>query len=998
MEEKLGAILLAAVLWAAVPRSPAQRTTANLYGNVQDASGAVVPSARVTLSNELTATQFSASSDERGDYTFALLPVGRYSLRIEAQGFKAYTRSGLRLEAGQELRLVTTLEVGSPTETINVVGQAPLIENASAAANYRVSSLQFTELPQGVRDFTSLLALSTGFRWSREGMIQFNGLASGGNSVTVDGVDASANTESSSTAMFQNFNLIKVLSMEAIEEVNVSRGVVSADVGRTYSANINIITKRGTNEFHGSLFEAVQNDVFNAKNAMQRPGDRKPPVRLNQFGGSLSGPIRKDRLFFFVAYEGNRRSNTGISQGEVPSADFRQRAIAAVPAYEQLLKIFPLPNIDIGLANPNTGLYLGPSRNTGDDNHVVARVDYQVGSGNLLTARYVRSRPNSYGQRFPTLGFRDYHGIFESGTLTYLRSSAAWTSETRFNFKLDDTSRVETLWTQGRIAAIEVQGVFSTQGEGMFIRGHNYGIEEVIMKISGRHSWRFGGAYNGKAPGRFNEEVPIVRYGSVADFLANRPNRVQYTFGAPDYHARIWDIGLFIQDDVRLRPNLMLNLGLRYEYFSVLKERDNFFYNPDGPMGAVSKPPVFRPSDRPYEADRNNFQPRVGIVWGLDRASHTVIRSGWGATLAQPDMRNFTSQMYLSPEIPFRFRFSGADLTALGLKYPTSNEQMLDIMKRTDVPRGYGVYEPKNRNPYAMHWTLDVQRQLTDTLALQTGYVGNKGLKVIMPTLNNFPDRITGLRPFPQALEGQYNVGADFSWYHAWQTSLRKRFSSGLAFNFHYTWGKAMAVGTGDFWPGNNERMQDMENWRADKGPANFDVTHRLTSDWVYEVPLDRLAQGGRFGRHFLRGWQISGTFGTETGQVFNVVQASNRDSSRPDYVGGNPYAQGDRFQFLNPAAFALVPTSRASGQTIRSGNIGKNTLRGPGSWGVSLGLAKAISWRDRYRLQLRGEALNAFNHVNLGNPQADITRATFGRILNVGGGRTIQLRARFSF
>lgn len=971
----------------------AQRTTATIYGTVEDPSGAVVPRAKVLLTNEETGYRHSAETDARGEFTVSFLPVGRYQIRVEAAGFKTFVQSGVTLEAGQQFRYVARLELGAPTESVTVVAEAPLVENATVASRYRYSSLQFTELPQGIRDFTSILALSTGFRPATQGMIQFDGLASGGASVTVDGVDASANTESSSTAMFQNFNLIKVVSMEAIEEVSLSRGVVSAEVGRTYSANINIITKRGTNEFHGSLFEAVQNDIFNARNAMQRPGDPKAPVRLNQFGGSLSGPVSKDRLFFFFAYEGNRRSNTTIRQGEVPSQELRAKAIAAVPAYQQVLDKFPLPNV--GLKNPDTGLYLGPSLDRADDNHAVARLDYHLRGGDLLTARYVRSRPNSSGQRFPRLAFRDFHGIFESGTLTYLHTAPTWTGETRFNVKLDDTSRVETLWEQGRIPAIEVQGVFDTQGEGLFIRGHNYGVEQVFMKVAGRHALKFGGAYNAKAPGRFDEEVPIIRYGNVADFLANRPNRVQITFGTPDYHARIWDVGFFVQDDWRLRPNLMFNLGLRYEYFSVLDEKDGLLYNPDGPLGAVRKPPKFRPKGSAYEADRNNFQPRVGLVWGLDRAGKTVIRTGFGVTLAQPDLRNFSSMMYITPEIPFRFRFSGSDLRNLGLKYPVNNRDLLEIMRTTDVPRGYNVYEPQNRNPYAMHWTFDVQRQLTSTLALQTAYVGNKGLRILMPTYNNFPDRITGARPFPEALEGEYDVGADFSWYHAWQSSLRKRFSSGLALNVNYTWARAMAIGTGDFWPGNNTRVQDMDNWRADKGPANFDVTHRLTADWVYEPPLDQWIGAGR---RFLGGWQVSGTLAAETGGVFDVIQRSNRDSSRPDYIGGKPYAVGDRFQHLNPGAFALVPTSRASGQTIRPGNVGKNAFRAPGSWGISLGLGKSITVKERYRLQIRGEALNAFNHVNLGSPERDLTRATFGRILGVGDPRSIQLRARLWF
>lgn len=972
----------------------AQVTTATIYGRILDPTGAVIPGASVTATNERTGAATSTTSNERGEFTLTFLPVGRYTVSIEAPGFKRQQQTGLELVAGQKTDLTFNLELGQISETITVRAEAPIIENASVSQSYRLSSLQYTELPQSRRDFTAFLALSTGFRFTRDGMMQFNGLASGGNSITVDGVDGSGITETPSAAMFQNFNTIKVISMEAIQEVNISRGVMSAEVGRTYSANVNIITKSGTNEFHGSVFEAVQNDVFNARSALQPPSEPKPPVRLNQFGGSIGGPIKRNHAFFFFAYEGLRESRTSVQQGIVPSEDLRQRAISAVPDYKKLLDFFPLPNR--GLLDANSGLYLGPNVRRADDDHIVARIDWYLTSSNQLMARYIRSRPDNSEQRFPTLTFRNFHGIFDSVTLTYLHTAPRWTTETRFNFKRDRTDRVDTLWEQNRIAAIEVQGLFDTQGEGLFIRGHNYSIENVLAKSGGRHALKFGFYYGARVPGRFDEEVPILRYRNVEDFLANKPNRVRVTFGQPDYHGRIWELHGFVQDDFRIKPNLMLNLGLRYEYYSVYKERNGLIFNPDGLAAAVSKPARFRPPDSPYEPDRNNFLPRIGLVWSLDRASKTVIRTGFGVTMAQTDLRNLATLHMISPEVPFRLDITGSDISRLGLRYPVSNESMLSIVKAMDVPRGFSMYDPTNRNPYALHWTFDIQRQLTPTLAFQTGYVGNKGLKIIASHVFNMADRVNGTRPFPQALEIPYKTGSDFSYYHAWQTSLRKQTSRGLTFTANYTWGKAIAIHAGDLWGGLDWRVQDDQNWRADKGPVPFDVTHRFTADFIYELPSPSWATGAL--RQLLAGWVISGVVISETGEALNIVQRSNRDFSRPDYVGGDPYAQGDRFQWLNPGAFVPVQVSRASGQTIRPGTLGKNALRAPGRWDTSLALGKNFQIGERYRLQVRGEGLNAFNHVNLGAPQADIARAAFGRILNVGPGRTIQLRVRLSF
>jgi hypothetical protein len=276
--------------------------------------------------------------------------------------------------------------------------------------------------------------------------------------------------------------------------------------------------------------------------------------------------------------------------------------------------------------------------------------------------------------------------------------------------------------------------------------------------------------------------------------------------------------------------------------------------------------------------------------------------------------------------------------------------------------------------------------------------VGNKGLKITASHNFNLPDRVTGAFPFPQSLQIGWRNQSDFSYYHGWQSSLRKRFSAGFQFNAHYTWSKSMAVHVGDFWPGNDGRVQDETNWNADLGPTNFDVTHRVVGDWVWQMPWDKWTRAQGFVGNLIGGWQLTGTLTAQTGGVLNIEQRSNLDFSRPDYIGGNPYASGDRFQWINPGVFRLVEIGRASGLPIRPGNVGKNAMRGPATWGINAGLGKTFFFGERFRFQIRGEAFNVLNHPILGNPVTDFTRPTFGRILSMSGNRTMQLQGRFQF
>ncbi|NWG12224.1 MAG: TonB-dependent receptor [Acidobacteria bacterium] len=989
-----------ALMWVASVLLPGetglcQRTTANLYGTVMDQSGSVVPGVTVELVNEETNATIRAVSDERGEFTATFIPVGRYTLKAEVSGFKSHVHKGLELTAGQQIRYPITLEVGGISEVTTVTAEAALLQNASATLSDNITRAQLTQLPISRRDFAALLSLQAGVTFDNQGTFSINGLASGGTSVTVDGVDASGDPETKSVSMFQGRNQISVMSLEAIQEVTVSKGVTSAEVGGTYSGNFNLISRGGTNEFRGSLFENWQNDILNARDLFST---KRPIVRFNQFGGSLGGPIVKNRAFFFFTYEGYRQSNQATLSGLVPTPEFKAQAAAALPAYKEALDWWPNPT---EAYSPGTvsAFYRGVTSNRAHDNHTVLRGDYQIDSSNQLVARWTRGRPFAMNPRLPDISRQDYLYASDAGVLTWTHSASTWTSETRLGLNKTETNRLVPQYTTGK-AGIELQGQWNANGEMLLLKGHTYTMEEVVAKSMGRHTIKYGGLHGAAAPGRFDEETPIFRYRNAADLLANKPNRVQFTYGVPRYYARSWNIGLFLQDDFRVTPRLTINLGVRFEYYSVFKEKNGRLYNPGNLANAVAIPPVFRPADSLYNADKNNIMPRVGFAWSLGRNSNTVIRSGFGMSVAPPNLRVFSSMAYISPEVPFRFRFSGSDITSLGLKYPMTNQQGLQAIQSTSTPKAYGVFMENNPNPYVLQWLLTIQRQLTSTLVLETGYVGNKGLKILMSRNFNLPDRITNVRPFPTSLESSYKDATDNSWYHAWQTSLRKKLSRDLAFNINYTWSRAMAYARGDFWPGNDLRVQDDDNIRADKGPTHLDRPHDFRFDAVYGLPFATLLKADGSWKNVIGGWQLAGIFRARSGDPLNVLQTNSRELQRPDYAGGDPYLHPSDIseRYLNIAAFAKVPVSSVSGQTIRPGNVGRNSLRGPDFWTVDLNLGKTFLVTERVSLQVRADMFNALNHANWGNPNSDVNNSLFGRITSTSAGRSMQLALRLAF
>lgn len=969
----------------------AQVITGTIYGLVTDPSAAAVPEAQLKVSEQQTGLSVSTTTDALGTFTITGLQPGLYSVAVEAKGFRPYRQVGLRLDAGQRLRLTLTLELGAVATAVEVAAVSPLINVVNAEQRSNLEADQVRELPASRRDWLSLVTLAPGVS-TTSGRVRLNGLPSAGFRVTVDGTDSASDSEMPSVSMYQDFNFIKAVSLEAIEEVNVARGIAPADVGATMSGNVNLITRRGTNEFHGSLFALNQTENLNARNQFLAT---KPGLTFNQFGGSFGGPAIRNKLFFFGTYEGYRLRGFQTLSGQVPTGEFREQALRAVPAYKPLFDLFPLPNTPTA-PGAVTGLYQSAGSEKGRENHAIARSDSHIRDNLILTARYTRGRPFRQIPRVAIRNWRDWTGITEVGTLTLTRMSPRWTMESRFGANRNEVNRLDNIYELG-VAGVGGGVGFSAEGETFFKEGTTWTAEEVLGATFGRHSVRLGGIYLRRLAGRINVEVPIVTYANAADFLANRPNRVQVTFGVKSYQLRSSDLGLFLQDDFKVNRRLVLNLGIRYDYFTVPEERDGRLFNRGGPfgMGGLLAP------DQIWRGDFNNFAPRGGWAYTLDKDARTVVRGGAGLFLSPiPLFGGPVEIVQNAVDEPNRVIFSAADVLRYGdvLRYPVVNEKVLPLVKGTGITSNTAI-DPKIRTPLSYQWLFSLARQLTADLALEASYVGNRSANLLMVREMNQPDRITGAQPNPQMGTFRYRDGSESSKYNALQVSLRKRPSRGLAANVTYTWGRTMSY-TGDADLLLPAAPQDVWNVRADYGPADTDLRQRLTADFIYELALPRSRAAGGAARLVLGGWQLSGVFAAQTGGPLTVTQPSGLASSRPDYLGGRAILSGSTrtLQYLTPSAFALVPLGAVSRLPLRPGTAGRNLLYGLGMWNMDLALAKILDLTEAVRLQLRCEAFNAFNHTNLAGIEGRLDRSNFGRFTSTRGARLVQIHARLTF
>jgi len=1010
-------LLLVLLTWA--PSAFCQLTTATFYAIVTDSSGAAVPGATVTLTHSGTATVTTKQTDSSGEASFDFLRVGSYTLTIENQGFKKYESTGLELRAGENVRRTFPLQLGDVSETVSVEATAAMVNTVDAHQQENFSRMQVTELPMARRNYSNLLALETGATTatSSGNSVRMNGLGKSGTNITVDGADATGNPEARMTSMYQGFNYIDTISIEAVDEVQTIKGVVPAEYGETLGGYVNLITKSGTNQFHGSLFENFQSQDLNGRNQFLTT---RTPLTFNQFGGAGGGPIRKDKIFIFGAYEGYQESAFVQVNGNVPTQAFRNQLLAAQPLYSLALVNMPLPNQAVA-AGANVGFFLGSSASRAHENHAVLKGDVRLTDRSSFALTYTRMRPYKLQPTFYIGDDRTSSGYEDRGAASYVMAGAAWSTETRFGYNQTSMDRVDAFWDAldpnhpekalggARVPQIQGPGFTSAPSEYFHLGGPIWTLEEKYGLVKNGHSLKFGGKWSKRNGGRFDIANSLEQYSSVQTLLSNTPDSITVNFGNNPFTYRMFEIGVFAQDDWRISSKLVVNMGLRYNYFSnfVAKPTTSApagFFNLDGLRDSRFNFGPFRPTSDPFNSDPGiNLGPRLGLSYNPDGKAKTVIRAGFGTLFSPLIPMNFTRAVAASQSIPFRSNFSKTEAAKNGLIFPVYNQDTAAIVNASGQVQVATLVKPTIQAPYSMNLYLGVQRALSGSWMLESAFVGNRGVKLTMIRTFNSVDRVTGVRPNPNLGSGDYVDDSQNSVYYSWQSSLRKRFGNHLSADFHYTWGKGLsytggdlgAVATGD----SINTVQNFWNWRAERGPSAGDITHSFAASAVYELP--RFSNMNVLARSVIGGWQLSSVFTAASGQALLLSQTSSISPSRPDYIGGDAITGNytDTLQYLAPAVFARVPLNSVTGGTIRPGNVGNGAIRGPGRWNDDLSLGKNFHlFKERIVFQFRADAFNVFNHTNFTTVDTEITRNTFGRLLATAGARVIQLNARLSW
>lgn len=962
----------------------AQTSNATLQGTIADPSGAVLPGVTVKLQSPATGLSRDVVTNTAGVYVFNFLPADSYVISAELSGFKTARHDQIRLEIGQNRELDLRMEIGQLDEVVNVEATAAVLDRSSPAIGTVIQASQLKELPLAGRHWAGLMLLAPGAINTGDGThlsTRFVGRARDDNNWTFDGVDATGVKDPR-----QDSAARLIISSESIAEFRVSSSLYSAESGTGAGGQVQLISKTGTNQFRGTAYNFMRNDAFDA-----RPFgtlDTLPPFTLNQFGINLGGPLVARRTFFFVNYEGLRQRQTQSFTRFVPSAAYRTGVTGALASVVGLY-----PNGTGSTSDPAIAEWRGTEKVTADENAGLFRVDQRISDKTSFYGRYNFDKadiisPSDTG--ISTDKLRPSNFVFQLQRIL----GPTVVNELKFGYNASLRNSVR----QGpSTAQLTVPGFVPLTGPREITEdGRTFSVLNDMALLRGRHNIKFGGEIRRIFVDIGEGNTTTVAYSSRPNFQNNLLERFSIVDFPIVQGQRWWYVG-YIQDDIKWRSNLTINAGLRYEYYSVVQEkngRDRVWRLACG---------GFCPPGTPwYDPDFNNFAPRVGFAWAPARFNdNTVIRAGFGVFFGPGQ-----NDDVFAPLDNAGSRIALERVTVPSLSFPI--DPFLPLARTTGVAAR--AVDEHRVDQYANHYSLSIQQALPWRLTTQIGYVGNQGRHMLDRNNINLIDPATGRRPLPQF--GRVDIkGSDSSTnFNGLQLSLHRQMSGGFLFGGQYMWSHALDEGS--LGGGESQEPQNAACRSCEWASTNQDIRHTLTVNWVYELPFG--TERGSFRdagllEQVFGGWQLSGLMQARTGRPLTIsvdrgtadLPDGNNRNQRPDRVAGvDPYpATRTLDQRLNPAAFA-VPARGTWG------NAGRNILRGPGLFQVDFALQKRVAINGRRNFELRWEAFNMFNRQNLANPGTNISAsAQFGRItgpLNRGYGtgtaRQMQLMLRMNF
>jgi hypothetical protein len=960
----------------------AQSSNGTLHGTVADQGGAVLPGVTVKLQSPATGLARDVVTNASGVYVFNFLPAGEYVVTAEMSGFKSARRPDVKLEIGQSLELNLKMEVGQLTEEVTVLGTSPLLETSSASIGTVIQASQLKDLPLAGRHWAGLMLLAPGAINTGDGThlsTRFVGRARDDNNWTFDGIDATGVKDPR-----QDSDARLIISSESIAEFRVSSTLYSAESGTAAGGVVQLISKTGTNKFQGTAFDFLRNDALDAP-PFGTVGEM-PPFHLNQFGFNIGGPIVPQRTFLFANYEGIRQRQTRSFTRSVPSAAFRTGVTGALAS---VVALYPAGTGRT--SNADIDDWVGTEEVTNDENAGLFRVDHRFSNTMSVFARYNFDKadlvsPNDTGSTTNFIRPANFtvqmQRIFGSAVV----------SETKFGY--NQSNRL-SLRTGNSNAQIGVSGFTTLTGPQQTIEdGSTYSVLSDLGVLRGRHNIKLGGELRRIYIDVGEDNTTSLTYSTRPNFQINRLD----SFSIVDFPVvqgqRWWVVG-YLQDDIKWRPNLTINAGLRYEFYTVPVEKDG-----RDKVWRIACGGFCSPGTRWYNPDYDNFGPRVGFAWSPARfKDNTVVRGGFG--------------MFYGPgqndDVFAPIDNAGARTTltrseAPALAFPI--EPFLGLAANVGVAAR--AVDEQRVDQYANQYSLTVQQALPWRLTTQIGYVGNHGYHMLDRNNINNIDPATGRRPLPQFGKVDSKSSGSSTSFNGLQVSVYRRAANGLQLGTQYMWSHAFDEGS--LGGGESTAPQNAACRSCEHASTNQDVRHTLTMNGVYALPFGR--DGGNNDgamRQLFGGWQLSGLVQARTGRPLTISASrnvgdlpdGNNSNQRSDLVPGVDLYPANQTpeQWFNTAAFALPKLGTW-------GNAGRNLVRAPGLFQIDLGLQKRFVLNGARNFEFRLEAFNAFNRVNFGAPGTTLTSpATFGRItgpLNRGYGtgtaRQIQLMFRFNY
>jgi hypothetical protein len=975
----------------------AQVDRATLNGTVSDATGAVIPGAKVEAVAPATGLRRTTTTGPFGAYNLPGLPIGTYNVTFSASGFKTVAFQGVTLAVGQVGTLDAHLEVGTLATAVEVTGTAVEVNRTSAEIGGVVGAQQVRSIPLNGRNWADLMALAPGAIDSGSGggsdqrNIRFSGRALDDNNYTFDGIDNSGVQEQS-----QKSDTRLGVSLDAVAEFRVNSAVYTAESGAAGGGQINVVSKTGSNAFHGGGFEYYRNDKMNARGPFGAA--TLPALSQNQFGGNFGGPIVKNKTFFFANYEAFRQETSSTPLSYVPSASFRQRVLAASPALAPIVNAYPSATTYPAATTTVTSVSADMDsirpllKPTIREDSGMFRFDQRFSDNTTMFVRYnnddlLKLTPSTMGNK-TRLGIRPQNVVIQLQRVF----SPTVINETKVGMNRSGYHNGNVGITPVVITGLGFDDLSANTLDIEIGTSWNYVDNLSIMR--GRHTWKMGVEIRRIWLNNTSIALPVttLTYISNANFINNVADSISANgaLGTGGNRRTFW-MG-FAQDEIKARRNLNLTLGVRYEYYSVMHEVLGRSLVVD-PLGCGG----FCPPGTPYYApDRNNFAPRVSLAWSPARfKGKTAIRMGFGVYFGANQNDDFSD-----PHETTADRYSLSSAVVKNLAYPIEPFMgQLQTLGRT----AKGI-DRLRRDLYFENWDFDIQQQLPRSFVLSVAYVGSEGHDLFDKTWpTNLINPATGKRPLTQF--GQFGIKHNDanSNFHALQASLKRSFTHGFLWQTQYQWSKGIA--DAGYGAGDNLPVENVSCRACDRSVTTYDVRHNLMASAVYQLPFGtgrRFLHGGVAGR-LIGGWDLSGTGMARTGLPVNIVvtrSAANMldgvsANQRPDLVPGVsiiPAGGQTLTQWWNIAAFA-VPAKNTWGTS------GRYLGRAAGFYELNAALEKKFPVRERLSGSFRAEAFNLFNHHIWGTPAANIsTPATFGKITGSSNPRKLQLMFRVEF